>query len=66
MSVKSDKVKSGYTELSYAEREEVKKFIRDFDLSTLEQQRLFSRSLNESLNKSLGPLAQSGCPCCGR
>lgn len=63
MSLKSDRVKKGYAELSEVEKNEVKAFIKEYDQSgTYGQQRMFS-SLNES--KSLGPTSSSKCPCCG-
>jgi hypothetical protein len=67
MSLKADKVKSGYAELDYSEREEVKKFIQEFDAATFEKRKTFSEGLNRTLNKSLGPVSSSyACPCCGK
>ncbi|MDB5116376.1 MAG: hypothetical protein JWQ79_1868 [Mucilaginibacter sp.] len=66
MSVKSDKVKSGYAELSYSEKEEVKKWINDFDRATSENQRNLSEGISKAFNKGLGPKDSSSCPCCGK
>jgi len=66
MSQKSDKVKSGYSELDYIERDEVKKFIKEFDEATTEKRKTFSESLRSVTNKSLGPTSGYSCPCCGK
>jgi hypothetical protein len=66
MSLKSNKVKSGYSELDYLEREEVKKYIRDFDEGTFELKKLFSENLRTVVNKSGTQKSESGCPCCGK
>jgi hypothetical protein len=65
MSVKSDKLKSGYAELSDSEKAEVRDFIKKYDeagpltkSALLEQTRTFS--------KSAGPRDQNACPCCGK
>ncbi|HEY5367432.1 MAG TPA: hypothetical protein VIJ75_00445 [Hanamia sp.] len=66
MSTKSEKVKSGYSELDYSEREDVKKFIKEFDDASIEKRKVFSEGLRTTLNKSLGPTSSWGCPCCGK
>jgi len=66
MSVKSDKVKSGYTELSDAEKLEVKKFINEYDLSTYSGKINLSERAKETFSKSLGPTGGNNCPCCGK
>ena len=66
MSKKADKVKSGYSELDYSEREEVKKFITEFDSATTEKRKTFSENLKTVINKSLGPTSDYSCPCCGK
>lgn len=66
MSQKSDKVKSGYTELSPTEKMEIKQFIENFDKSTINEQKTFSERLEKALNKSLGPKFETTCPCCNR
>lgn len=67
MSVKSEKVKSGYAELDYTERLEVKKFIEEFEAASLEKRKNFSEGFNRTLNKSLGPVSSANtCPCCGK
>lgn len=66
MSQKSEKVKSGYAELNYSEREEVKKFIQEFDNASIEKRKLFSENLRSIANKSLGPTSDYSCPCCGK
>ena len=66
MSVKTDKVKSGYSELTSSERTEVKNWISEFDNATTEIQKNFSRRVNETFNKSAGPKMETNCPCCGR
>ena len=67
MSAKSDKVKSGYAELDYTEREEVKKFIKEFDELPIEKRKTFSENFNRTINKAnTGPTSSWGCPCCGK
>jgi hypothetical protein len=57
------KVKQGYTLLSASEKQDFKKFIEDYDkASEFDKKRIEQR---EEF-KSLGPLASSGCPCCGK
>ena len=67
MSLKSEKVKSGYTELDNSEREEVRKFIKDYEDATIEKRKLFSEGVNKTINKAnAGPISSFGCPCCGK
>jgi hypothetical protein len=67
MSKRTDQVKIGYASLDEADREEVKKFIRDFDSAGTYGKQTFQESLNRSLNKSsVGPRDTNICGCCGR
>lgn len=66
MSAKSDKVKSGYADLSPAEKIEIKRFIEEYDRSSISEQRTFTEKLDRALNKSLGPKFDTSCPCCGK
>ena len=66
MSVKTDKVKSGYTELSDSERQEVIKFINEFEQSGPLGKVNLSKRSRETFNKSLGPTGSNDCPCCGK
>jgi hypothetical protein len=66
MSVKSDKVKSGYTELSEPERQEVIKFINEYEQTSRSGKINLSERARGTFNKSLGPTGNNNCPCCGR
>jgi hypothetical protein len=66
MSVKTDKVKSGYAELDYLDREEIRKFIEDFEKHPIEKRKSILENLNKTFNKSLGPIFGNNCPCCGK
>jgi hypothetical protein len=66
MSVKSDKVKSGYTELSDAERQDVIRFINEYEQSSYTGKINLSERARGATNKSLGPTGNNECPCCGR
>ena len=66
MSVKLDKVKSGYVELTATEKAEMRRFIMEYDNGSAFQQRTLTESLDRILNKSLGPKFETTCPCCGR
>ena len=66
MSVKSDKVKSGYSELSETERAEVRAFIEVFERSGPITRISLSERSRETFNKSLGPISGNNCPCCGK
>lgn len=66
MSKKSDQVKSGYAELSVAERNEVKQWINQFDASSELSQRSLKESVETFSEKRSGPRDSSACACCGR
>lgn len=66
MSVKSDKVKSGYTELSDAERQDVINFINEYEKSGSLGKVNLSKRARETFSKSLGPTGSNNCPCCGK
>ncbi|MFT5914561.1 MAG: hypothetical protein ACI81T_001050 [Bacteroidia bacterium] len=51
-----------YSDLDWSERKEVRYFIDDFE----EKEYSEKRKINESLNKSLGPLMTNSCPYCGK
>lgn len=56
------KVKLGYSSLDRSEREEVRRFIKEFEDEDFSEK----RSINEELRKSLGPINSAECPCCGK
>lgn len=66
MSKRTDQVKSGYASLDFSEREEVKKFINEYDASTTQRRETFTEDLNRTLNKSVGPRDSNVCTCCGK
>lgn len=66
MSVKSDRVKTSYADLSDEERNEVKRFINDYDSSTYSGKLELKTRVNESLSKSLGPTFGNRCSQCGK
>lgn len=51
-----------YTELDPTSRKKVRDFIKDFE----EKEFLERESINESLNKSLGPVMIGTCSYCGK
>lgn len=51
-----------YSELDWSERKAVREFIEDFERKEISGK----RAINESLNKSLGPLMTNACPYCGK
>lgn len=63
---KLDKLKLLYTQLGLNDRIELKKFINDFETNTYSDQEQIRESLNDVLNKSLGPINSSGCILCGK
>ena len=62
MDKKVYRVIKGYSELSYEQRKEVREQIKEFE----EEEFSKRKYLIESLQKSLGPVSQDVCPCCGR
>jgi len=67
MANEAEKVKSGYAELKYNfEREDVKKFIKEFDEAGTTTRINLTENLKDIRNKSLGPTADNNCPCCGK
>lgn len=55
-------IKIEYTKLTWSERQELKKFIIEFDGKSE-----FERGqVNENLRKSLGPINSASCPVCGK
>ena len=62
MDEKVYRVIKGYSELSYEQRREVREQIEKFEREEFGKRKL----LIESLQKSLGPINQDICPCCGR
>ena len=66
MSLKADKVKAGYVDLTETEKVEIRNFIMQYDLSGLNEQRNLSDRILTATNKSLGPKSENSCPCCGR
>jgi intein/homing endonuclease len=62
MNIKLTKLKIAYTELTEAEKEDLKTFIREYD-----GKYIFEKSLaTESLKRSLGPIDSAECVCCGK
>ncbi|GGF49728.1 hypothetical protein [Echinicola rosea] len=51
-----------YSELDWDSRKAVRDFIMDFEKEEYSEK----RKINESLNKSLGPLMTNTCPYCGK
>jgi hypothetical protein len=66
MSLKSDKVKSGYTELTDSEKAEVKAFIKEYDDAGYYSKITLSERARQTFGKSLGPTSGNNCPCCGK
>lgn len=65
MSIKSDKVKSGYADLTDSEKLEVKNFIKAYDEASLfGKENLVAET--RTFNKGLGPKNGNECPCCGK
>ena len=66
MSVDTDRIKKAITTLSSdAEREEIKKFVDDFNRQNLDEQKR-SKKEWEVKNFSVGPTSSASCPCCGK
>lgn len=66
MSVKSEKVKSGYADLDSTERQEVIRFINEFESASQTRQFSLKESADTLSHKSVGPRNTTACPCCGR
>lgn len=66
MSKKSDQVKSGFAELDAVERQEVIRFINEFQGSTYTRQLQIKADMDRVSNKSVGPRDTNTCSCCGR
>lgn len=67
MSRKTDLVKSGYAQLDYSERLELKTFIAEFDSADTGKRQSINENFNRSLNKSsVGPRDSNTCGCCGK
>lgn len=62
MNEKTYKVIKGYSELSYAERKEVREYIEKYEAKEFDDR----KPLIKSLSESVGPIDQDSCPCCGR
>jgi len=62
MDEKVYRVIKGYSELSSEQRKEVREQIEKFEREEFGKRKF----LIESLQKSLGPVSQDVCPCCGR
>lgn len=52
----------GYAQMNYYSRKEIRDFIKDYEDKEFKEK----RSIEEQLNKSLGPTSDMNCPCCGR
>jgi len=62
MSNKLTGLKIEYTKLTSSEKQELKKFVNEFDgKSEFEK-----GQVNENLRKSLGPINSAACPVCGK
>lgn len=62
-----EKVKLGYMQLDSYDREQVRKFIEEYERKSADQKLNESRTFSERVrNKSLGPTSSATCPCCGR
>jgi hypothetical protein len=62
MSTKLTALKIAYSNLSYEERKDFQKFIKEFEESTFSERDV----LNENFRKSLGPINSASCPYCGK
>ena len=62
MNEKIYKVIKGYSELSYAERKEIRKLIEKYEAKEFKDR----KPLIKSLSESVGPIDQDSCPCCNR
>lgn len=51
-----------YTELDYSQRKELREFIENYEKKEYKDK----QAINESLNKSLGPLMTNVCSYCGK
>lgn len=62
MDKKTLHVIKGYSKLDYSQRKEFREFMKQFEDKEFSDR----KPLVESLQKSLGPLDQDVCTCCGR
>jgi len=62
MSQKIENTKLAYLKLDFSERQEIQKWIKDYEESTIEKR----GAIKESFNKSLGPRANATCQYCGK
>lgn len=62
MSVKTDKFKLEFTKLSATEKNELIRFIAEYQDSS----NVIQENLSANLRKSLGPTDAAKCGCCGR
>ena len=62
MDKKVYQVIKGYSELEYSQRKEVREYIEKYEKEEFTRR----KPLVESLGRSLGPVSQDTCPCCGR
>ena len=57
---KSKLIFKAFTDLSEDQQKKLLKELKDYDST------FYKRSINESLNKSLGPMDTNSCPMCGK
>lgn len=62
MSAKTDKFKLEYTKLTDSEKQELVRFIAEYQSANTFQKAI----LGETLSKSLGPTDSAKCGCCGK
>ena len=67
MSKKSEQVKAGYATLDFSERQEVLRWIQNYENSSISQRSiLLAESERLSNKQSVGPRNENACACCGR
>lgn len=66
MTTKSQGVIKAFLNLSDTDKDEVKKFIDDYNKSDYFQKGEKVRDLNEAFKRIMGPTSQDRCPVCGK
>ena len=62
MDKKIYRILKGYSKLDYSQRKEFREKIKEYEESELDKR----KSLLEAIQKSLGPVSQDVCDCCGK
>lgn len=66
MSVNAERLKTGYADLSDDDKNDLKRFINDYDTSTYARKIELKSRATDALNKSLGPTFGNRCSQCGK